>query len=169
MFLKLWYHSSESMISALHDIVDIRYHKCFYLWYHTSISPSPFLSFFWLCQRANKWVYPLDLDAATICRCGDEGWLRFLLIDQTRSAVLYVRAHALAGARTRCPARAGARARRATLTGVAAEAAVSRKVARKAVETRQIWRGQRRLLVGRTVVVCSLHVRQQSLVLRGSG
>ncbi len=38
MLLKLWYHSSESMISALHDIIDIwchgQYHMQNHIWYH---------------------------------------------------------------------------------------------------------------------------------------
>ena len=38
MFLKLWYHSSESMISVLRDIIDIWYHIQYHMrnhiWYH---------------------------------------------------------------------------------------------------------------------------------------
>ena len=38
MFLKLWYHNSESMISLLRDIIDISYHRQYHMqnhiWYH---------------------------------------------------------------------------------------------------------------------------------------
>ena len=50
MLLKLWYHSSESMKSVLHDIIDIWYHICFDPWYHSQPPHPPF----WSCQMANK-------------------------------------------------------------------------------------------------------------------
>ena len=72
----------------------------------------------WQRQGADSSLDVLDndgggVDSDSAATCGDEGWLRFLRIDQTRSAVLYARARPLAGVRRR----GQARARRATMTG----------------------------------------------------
>ena len=58
MFLKLWYHNSESMISLLRDIIDIWYHRQYHMqnhiWYHEI---KTMISYFCIYDISNLWYH----------------------------------------------------------------------------------------------------------------
>ena len=58
MFLKLWYHNSESMISLLRDIIDIWYHRQYHMqnhiWYHEI---KTMISYFCIYDISNSWYH----------------------------------------------------------------------------------------------------------------
>ena len=58
MFLKPWYHNSESRISLLRDIIDIWYHRQYHMqnhiWYHEI---KTMISYFWIYDISNSWYH----------------------------------------------------------------------------------------------------------------
>ena len=58
MFLKLWYHNSECMISLLREIIDIWYHRQYHMqnhiWYHEI---KTMISYFCIYDISNSWYH----------------------------------------------------------------------------------------------------------------
>ena len=58
MFLKLWYHNSESMISLLREIIDIWYHRQYHMqnhiWYHEI---KTMISYICIYDISNSWYH----------------------------------------------------------------------------------------------------------------